>query len=59
MELKELPCFVGGQFHPELKSKPLARHPLFSRFVRAACERKAMPAREGPRSGTEAQPHAS
>jgi CTP synthase len=37
VELKEHPYFVGCQFHPEFKSKPLAPHPLFSRFVRAAC----------------------
>jgi CTP synthase len=27
---------VGVQFHPELKSKPFAPHPLFTSFVRAA-----------------------
>ena len=58
IELKELPYFVGCQFHPEFKSKPLAPHPLFSRFVRAACERQAVRAREG-RKSTEAQPHAN
>ncbi|HEX8267903.1 MAG TPA: CTP synthase [Pyrinomonadaceae bacterium] len=30
------PFFVGCQFHPEYKSKPLAAHPLFVSFVRAA-----------------------
>ncbi len=30
------PWFVGVQFHPELKSKPFAPHPLFRDFVRAA-----------------------
>ncbi len=30
------PWFLGCQFHPEYKSKPLAAHPLFSSFVRAA-----------------------
>jgi len=58
IELKELPYFVGCQFHPEFKSKPLTPHPLFSRFVRAACERQALRAREG-RKSTEAQPHAN
>ena len=28
--------FVGVQFHPELKSKPFAPHPLFQSFVEAA-----------------------
>ncbi len=30
------PWFIGVQFHPELKSKPFAPHPLFADFVRAA-----------------------
>jgi len=30
------PWFLAGQFHPEYKSKPLAAHPLFASFVRAA-----------------------
>jgi len=36
VELADHPWFVGVQFHPELKSKPLAPHPLFRDFVRAA-----------------------
>ncbi len=34
------PFFVGCQFHPEYKSKPLAAHPLFVSFVRAAHENR-------------------
>ncbi|HEU4594404.1 MAG TPA: hypothetical protein VFS10_04475, partial [Pyrinomonadaceae bacterium] len=30
------PWFLGCQFHPEYKSKPLAPHPLFASFVGAA-----------------------
>jgi CTP synthase len=30
------PWFLGCQFHPEYKSKPLAPHPLFASFVKAA-----------------------
>ena len=30
--------FLGCQFHPEFKSKPLAPHPLFAGFVRAAAK---------------------
>jgi len=30
------PFFIGCQFHPEYKSKPLAPHPLFVSFVQAA-----------------------
>ena len=38
VEMKGHPWFVGVQFHPELKSKPFAPHPLFADFVRAAVE---------------------
>ncbi|MCA8881776.1 MAG: CTP synthase, partial [Rhodobacteraceae bacterium] len=38
VEAKGHPWFVGVQFHPELKSKPFAPHPLFADFVRAAKE---------------------
>ncbi|MDQ6653804.1 MAG: CTP synthase [Acidobacteriota bacterium] len=36
----EHPWFVGCQFHPEYKSKPLDAHPLFASFVRAAHENR-------------------
>jgi len=36
LELPDHPWFVGVQFHPEFKSKPLAPHPLFVQFVRSA-----------------------
>ncbi|WP_291733233.1 CTP synthase [Leisingera sp. F5] len=38
VEWKDHPWFIGVQFHPELKSKPFAPHPLFDDFVRAAKE---------------------
>ncbi|WP_121063150.1 CTP synthase [Chachezhania antarctica] len=38
VEWSDHPWFVGVQFHPELKSKPFAPHPLFADFVRAAKE---------------------
>jgi CTP synthase len=34
------PWFLGCQFHPEYKSKPLQAHPLFASFVRAAYENR-------------------
>jgi CTP synthase len=40
IELKEHPYFVGCQFHPEFKSRPMTPHPLFVRFVQAAVERQ-------------------
>jgi CTP synthase len=38
VEHKDHPWFIGVQFHPELKSKPFAPHPLFADFIRAAKE---------------------
>lgn len=45
MEIAELPkekhpFFLGTQFHPELKARPLDPHPLFNAFVKAALVRK-------------------
>jgi CTP synthase len=36
VEYPDHPWFIGVQFHPELKSKPFAPHPLFAGFVGAA-----------------------
>jgi CTP synthase len=36
IELPYHPWFVGGQFHPEFKSRPKRPHPLFREFIRAA-----------------------
>ncbi|SDD15450.1 CTP synthase [Ruegeria marina] len=38
VEWADHPWFIGVQYHPELKSKPFAPHPLFADFVRAAKE---------------------
>jgi len=38
VERADHPWFIGVQFHPELKSKPFAPHPLFADFVRAAID---------------------
>ncbi len=40
IELPDHPWFLAVQFHPELKSRPHAPHPLFVDFVRAALERR-------------------
>ncbi len=40
IELADHPYFVGCQFHPEFKSKPLRAHPLFTRFVAAGLARR-------------------
>ncbi|MCK4578363.1 MAG: CTP synthase [Candidatus Marinimicrobia bacterium] len=36
IELADHPWFVGGQFHPELKSRMVRAHPLFREFIKAA-----------------------
>jgi len=36
IELKNHPFFLGCQFHPEFKSRPLRPHPLFREFIKAA-----------------------
>jgi CTP synthase len=40
LENKKHPWFIGVQFHPEFKSKPLSPHPLFSAFISAALKQK-------------------
>jgi CTP synthase len=40
VEIKKHPWFVGVQFHPEFKSKPLMPHPLFFSFVAAAVKNR-------------------
>ena len=41
VELPSHPWFVGGQFHPEFKSRPRRPHPLFREFIRASLVRQA------------------
>ena len=36
IEITAHPWFVAGQFHPELKSRPMAPHPLFASYIEAA-----------------------
>ncbi|MEO1200075.1 MAG: CTP synthase [Pseudomonadota bacterium] len=42
VEYPDHPWFIGVQFHPELKSRPFAPHPLFSSFVAAAVEQSRL-----------------
>jgi len=46
LELSVHPWFVGVQFHPEFKSKPLSPHPLFVAFVRAGLKRSRVKVQE-------------
>jgi len=36
VELKDHPWFLGCQFHPEFRSKPMDPHPLFREFIKAS-----------------------
>ncbi len=42
IELRDHPWFVGCQFHPEYRSKPMAPHPLFRAFIAAAKSYRAI-----------------
>jgi CTP synthase len=50
VELPSHPWFVGGQFHPEFKSRPHRPHPLFREFIRAS-----LAYQEARKRGTNAQ----
>lgn len=47
VEIPTHPYFLGCQFHPEFKSKPLEPHPLFKSFVGAAYKNRKVPVVEG------------
>lgn len=62
IELPNHPWFLGCQFHPEFKSKPLVPHPLFVSFIRAAYEHRVRDevmedADEGESLGAGAEAH--
>jgi CTP synthase len=42
IEYEDHPWFIGVQFHPELKSRPFAPHPLFASFIGAAMEQSRL-----------------
>ncbi len=42
VELKNHPWFLGCQFHPEFKSRPIEPHPLFKVFIEASLKAKAL-----------------
>jgi len=47
VELRDHPWFLGCQFHPEFKSKPLSPHPLFASFIAAAHEHRMVRTKNG------------
>jgi CTP synthase len=48
VELPNHPWFLGSQFHPEFKSRPLDCHPMFKGFIRAALDHQASRAGHQP-----------
>ncbi|HUG40988.1 MAG TPA: CTP synthase [Longimicrobiales bacterium] len=58
LELPDHPWFLGCQFHPELKSRPMRPHPLFAAFIAAARERRDRAGSAGP-VRTESRPVSS
>jgi len=40
IELPKHPFFIGTQFHPEFKSRPLTGHPLFNGFIKASLKKR-------------------
>ncbi len=42
IEYRDHPWFIGVQYHPELKSRPLEPHPLFASFIEAALEQSRL-----------------
>ncbi len=56
VEIADHPWFIGCQFHPEFKSRPIDCHPLFKGFIRAALQHKAE-ARQAPLLRAVPSPH--
>jgi CTP synthase len=58
VEATNHPWFLGCQFHPEFKSKPLEPHPLFAAFIGASLDHKLQKSRPANAVAQEPQPHA-
>jgi CTP synthase len=55
VELKGHPWFLGCQFHPEFKSKPMDPHPLFREFIKASLPRGKRSKRKGKNRGSRSE----
>ncbi len=53
VEIRDHPWFLGCQFHPEFKSRPLAPHPLFKAFIGAAYQYRKQRMAAGESSAAE------
>jgi CTP synthase len=59
VELPDHPFFLATQFHPELRSRPMSPHPLFTAFVAAADQRTRQRQRQGETPATRPEIDAS
>jgi CTP synthase len=57
VEIPDHPYFLGCQFHPEFKSKPLEPHPLFRDFVKASYANRTRQAAPASKAADEALAH--
>jgi len=57
-EIPDHPWFLGCQFHPEFKSKPLEPHPLFSAFIGASHKHRKSRPKFAQRARSEQYTHA-
>jgi CTP synthase len=57
-EIPDHPWFLGCQFHPEFKSKPLEPHPLFSAFIAASHKHRKSRPKSAQRARSEQYTHA-
>ena len=55
-EIADHPWFLGCQFHPEFKSKPMEPHPLFKAFIGAAYENRKRRRSERAEAGMRVEP---
>ncbi|MEJ2318695.1 MAG: CTP synthase [Gemmatimonadales bacterium] len=59
VELPDHPFFLATQFHPELRSRPMSPHPLFTAFVAAADQRTRQRQHQGEAEATRPEVDAS
>ncbi len=57
-EAPDHPWFLGVQFHPEFKSKPMEPHPLFAAFIGAAYKHRKLRMKNAGRDQARAAEHA-
>jgi len=57
-EVADHPWFLGCQFHPEFKSKPMEPHPLFAAYIGAAYKHRTARAKTPARARTKEFSHA-